>query len=181
MNDELKPAPASAEELLAILMDGAEMLEAQLGFDGKIDMQINGVSSGWLRKKVGSKIVKGVIKELLCLSNGAKASLEIRYYLPEADSTVAHFCLSTLPGCCGVVVSHYTYVSWSLRKKGIGKALQSIKKRFAKVCGFSCMLCTYVGYNVAQEKVLKGAGWEQVDLFRNLRTGNIVNIGVLKI
>lgn len=94
---------------------------------------------------------------------------------------VATFSLQQLPGCCGVMLSYHTQVSYESKNKGIAQALQRAKEQIAQFYGYSVLICTAVTRgeaSPAQPHILKKFGWEMVQEFTNRRTSNGVGIFV---
>ena len=94
------------------------------------------------------------------------------------ECTLATFSLSELPGCCGVVVSHGTWIIAGYRNKGLGTLLADIKIEIAKYWGYTIMLCTDIAGNTPQRKILDSNNWKTIGSFINKRTGNDINIDV---
>lgn len=85
---------------------------------------------------------------------------------------VCLFSLTQLPGCCGILVSHNTFVDMPYRGKGIAKFLQKIKEEIAKDNQFTMLMCTTRKDNKVQNKLLKKSGWQKINKFKNKRTRN---------
>lgn len=84
-----------------------------------------------------------------------------------------HF--STLPGCCGVVVSHGLYVNESWRAKGHTNGLQALREHVAKELGYGAMLATVITANFPEVISSAKNGWKLGPVFRNqARSGNDV-------
>ncbi len=96
------------------------------------------------------------------------------------ETPVAHFSLSFLYGCKGILVSHSAAVEPSYRRKGIAKKLQPIKDKVARDLRVSVMLGTVREDNTAQKKVF-AKEWKKLDTFTNTRTGNNVGIHIKKV
>jgi hypothetical protein len=87
-----------------------------------------------------------------------------------------HYCLSPLPGCCGVVVSHNAYLASDYRGYGLGDYFHKERLSLMKDLGYSCGLCTVTSDNEVQKNLLLKNGWKLIHVFKNKRTGNLVEI-----
>jgi hypothetical protein len=87
---------------------------------------------------------------------------------------VAHFELSVLPGCGGVLVSHNSWVGYLERGKGIGNLMQDMKLWVAKRLEVGKMIATVVHGNGAEQQLLHKHGWTHGQPFWNPHTNNRV-------
>lgn len=85
---------------------------------------------------------------------------------------VVSFHLTMLPGCCGYLVSHESFVYYEFRRKGIATVLQSIKEEIAREEGYTHMMCTTMASNMSQNRILEKHGWTKVHEGVNGRTNN---------
>lgn len=81
--------------------------------------------------------------------------------------------------CCGICVSANACVYWEWQKHGLGTVLNTLRVHQARELGYSLLLCTDRGQNVAQRKILEHNGWRDIHSFTNNFTGNEVFISVL--
>lgn len=86
----------------------------------------------------------------------------------------ATFEMTQLPGCCGVCVSHGAWVNTQFRGKGLGTALNQLRKNIARANGYGLLICTDLRNNLNQRKVLKVNGWADLTSFINPKTSNKV-------
>ena len=86
--------------------------------------------------------------------------------------------LSQLPGCCGVVVSHNSYIARDLRGYGLGDYFHKERLKSAKAQGYSCIMATTVSTNLAEIHILEKNGWKKVHEFVNKRTNNTVQVWI---
>ena len=91
---------------------------------------------------------------------------------------VGNFNLAPLPGCCGVVVSCYSYLTPMSRHTAIGKIFHEIKEAVAKEMGYSLMISTTDMTNVPQVVSASRAKWRFIDFFTNKRTGNKLGVAI---
>jgi hypothetical protein len=93
--------------------------------------------------------------------------------------TIASFKLTQMPGNCGIIVSHSTYVDYTYRKKGIATIFQTMKEKLAQYTNYTVMYATTVISNEYEIKVLEKSGWVKAPnsfLFTNRRTSNEVTM-----
>lgn len=55
---------------------------------------------------------------------------------------IGMFCLSPMPGCCGVVVSHHSNLNEKSRHSGLSQPFRDAKAEVAKLLGYTVMLGT---------------------------------------
>lgn len=108
-------------------------------------------------------------------------AMTITLYHSPTGKKIAYGNLVMMPGCCGLVVSTGAYVDPDFRNKGIGKIMHKIRKDLAAEAGFSCMICTDVIQNGAQQRILKKNKWKLVHLFHNRNSGNDVAIHITNV
>lgn len=133
------------------------------------------------------KLPRGVWQELIKKEIPIASTVQCSY--PDMASVyfqifqdcnlVAHFTMSFLYGCKGILVSHNMMVSPCYRGQGIAKKLQPIKDKVAKDLQVSVLLATVKDDNAAEKSVIKD--WQHLDSFANIRTGNKVGIHIKKI
>jgi hypothetical protein len=85
---------------------------------------------------------------------------------------LALFGMRTLPGCCGAVVVHNSWINAGLRKRGVGLAMCRARLLAAKAAGYGVAIATTVTPESA--RVLYRAGYVVQGKFTNPRTGNTV-------
>lgn len=92
----------------------------------------------------------------------------------------ARFSFSTLPGCCGIVVSHDTNrVNFrSHDSKAVSNYFREIKEEFARYLGYSAMLATTDMSKVASVGNMLKSKYNMLEPFKNKRTGNLIGVGV---
>ncbi len=101
---------------------------------------------------------------------------EFRIYTgdnPHRDMA-AYFCMSELPGCCGVVCFHNSYVYTQYRGKGLGRLLLRLRQKAAILAGYTLAMATTIETNGVEQNLLFKEGWATVDNFKNKRTENSV-------
>ena len=104
-------------------------------------------------------------------------------YLSSYDNQVrplywTQYCLSSFPGCCGILVSHASNIIKEYRGFGLGDYFHKERLQLAKDMGYSCVTCTTISSNEAEIKILQNNGWKKVHEFKNSRTGNTVHMWV---
>lgn len=94
------------------------------------------------------------------------------------DSEWSVYNLTQLPGCCGVVVSHGSWLDPNKRGIGLGEYFHKERLNLAEYLGYSCMVATTTDQNKAEQHILEKNGWKKVHTFENYRTGNVVQIWI---
>lgn len=84
--------------------------------------------------------------------------------------------LNPFPGCNQIVVSNHSYVYPEKRGKGLGTRYNQLRLEKARLLGYDYIICTVVSTNIAQLKIMKSAGFKELDTFNNKETGNTVTI-----
>jgi hypothetical protein len=91
---------------------------------------------------------------------------------------IGHFSLSPLPGCCGTVVSHDTYLSDKERGGQFSEPFRQLKTALVRHLGYSAMIATSRTDQTASIKNMTKSGYEIGGRFVNRRTGNPIAIGI---
>lgn len=107
-------------------------------------------------------------------------SIEVAISAGDKD-LLGFFCLSEMPGCCGVMISHHAAVEKEYRNRGVGQVLMKLREDIAKNLGYSLMMCTTRHNNKAQRRVLQNNDWERDQYFPNNRTNNLVEVWTKRI
>lgn len=124
-----------------------------------------------------------MIKQEIPLASHVECSYpdasSIRFQIYNDCNLVAHFTMSFLYGCKGILISHGMLVSPQYRGRGIAKKLQPVKDKVARDLKVSVLLATVKEDNIAEKKVIKD--WEPLTTFNNIRTGNDIGIHIKRI
>lgn len=89
------------------------------------------------------------------------------------EALIGGFTFSTMPGCCGVVVSTNSYILDGLRgDKVLGRIFHKLKEHVARELGYSKMIATVQALNLPEVIGGSKAGWKLAEPFRNKRSGN---------
>lgn len=120
-------------------------------------------------------MVKQVVNDNGRASLFDKPSSRLRVIHPDG-SEIAHFHLSTFPGCCGICMSFHTSIWPSYQRKGLGKLLMKMKEQIAFENGYTLMVATDKCIHESQMRIFKGAKWVKSAEFRNRRTHNSVGL-----
>jgi len=86
----------------------------------------------------------------------------------------ASFRLQSLPSCCGVLVSHDSYVVDAWRGKGLGNLMQDMKTWLGETLKIGKMIATVHQGNAAEEHLLRKYGWRPGEPFLNHRSGSTI-------
>lgn len=92
--------------------------------------------------------------------------------------TIAVFSLAQMPGCCGICISHGSFVYTDYRGKGIGSILNQLRQEIAREDGYTILMCTDVVGNEPQRKLLRRNKWRDILFLNNKRTDNEVALSI---
>jgi hypothetical protein len=84
--------------------------------------------------------------------------------------------LNPFPGCNQIVVSNHSFIKPHLRGQGKGHYEHQLRLSKMYQMGYDYAICTVVGCNEAQIRILKKNGWTNLDTFQNRETGNTIQI-----
>jgi hypothetical protein len=103
---------------------------------------------------------------------------EQEYQVRSNKGIVARFNLSPMPGCCGVVVSHYARVHDRLQKtdfsNSVALLMYRVRMNACRKMKYGHMIATVSETNSFEKPILKELGWIKTGTFRNPKTQNIV-------
>ena len=94
---------------------------------------------------------------------------------------IGHTSFSPLPGCCGIVVSHGTYLTEQTRGSGLSEPFRKLKEQIARELGYSLMLATTDMANFPAVGNMFRSNYQMVDAFTNKRTGHLIGLGIKKL
>ena len=106
------------------------------------------------------------------------AIFSVRLKNEDKEEKISTFSLYEMPHCCAFMVSCNVNISSKFREKGLGKILNLFRIEIGKQLGYSAILCTDISTNIAQRKILKDNGWEDIYEIKNKRTNNLVHLTV---
>lgn len=136
-----------------------------------------------VRLKLPRGVWQGLVKQDIPVATEVECSYpdaaSVRFQIYQESNIIAHFTLSFLYGCRGILISHNMLVSPQYRGQGIAKKLQPIKERVARDLQVSVLLATVRDDNLAEKAVIKD--WQHLDTFTNIKTGNAVGIHIKKV
>lgn len=87
------------------------------------------------------------------------------------------FHFSPMPGCCGVVVSHNTFLNKDYHHSNVSNPFRKIKHELAKALGYTLMIATTQMENLPGVGNMIKAGYMMPKTFTNKRTGNLIGLG----
>lgn len=85
---------------------------------------------------------------------------------------IGAFFFSPMPGCCGVVVSHGSFLNNTERGSNLGEFFHDLKAEVARRLGYTCMLATTRTDNFPEVIGASKKGWKMHEAFTNPRTRN---------
>ena len=95
----------------------------------------------------------------------------------ETKVTIGSFCFSPMPGCCGVVVSHFTFLEKGFRGTSYSQTFRELKDKVARDLGYSCVIMTTQMENIPAVKNMFKRNFTVAGTFTNKRTGNCLGLG----
>ena len=95
----------------------------------------------------------------------------------HSDSFIGHTFFSAMPGCCGIVVSHGTYLTEYTRHTGLSQPFRDLKELIAKKLGYSAMIATTQLDNIPAVGNMLKSKYNIRHTFTNSRTGNLLGVG----
>lgn len=98
----------------------------------------------------------------------------IRTYDAGEYLTAGQFCIAPMHGCCGMVVFFYASVTKDFQRKGFEQLFLQVRETAAKLAGYTIAQATVLETNKPERQLLLCAGWNEMKIFRNKRTGNNV-------
>ncbi len=106
----------------------------------------------------------------------------IQFKVRTENVDIVEFCISQLPGCCGVCVFHWFRINPSFRGLGIGTFMLEIACGFAIKFSYYRMILTDVDDNDPMKKIIESR--KDSVLFTNFtkkKTGKSVNIHAINL
>jgi len=100
------------------------------------------------------------------------------YMNEDKPFTCGSFNFSPMPGCCGIVVSHYTLLHAAHRGTIASQQFRVVKRDLARALGYSCIIATTQMQDVRAVKNMFKSGYDIRHTFTNTRTNNLLGIGV---
>lgn len=94
------------------------------------------------------------------------------------DVNCGSFSFAPMPGCCGVVVSHHTWLDQKWRGGPKSHAFKTIKQEFARRLGYGAIIATTVMTDVVAVKSMLKSNYRISATFTNPRTKNALGVGV---
>lgn len=106
---------------------------------------------------------------------------EDRYDIKLNDTVVGRVRLKKFPYCSGLCIMCDLFIEEEYRGKGLGKKVVAEAEKHAKNLRYKFLLCTDVETNISMRKVLLKRDWQDLLVFRNSNTDNIVNLSCIKL
>lgn len=99
------------------------------------------------------------------------------YHIRSEKILIGGFCFTTLPGCCGVVVSSGTWLTEHTKHSGLSNPFRELKEEIAKKCGYSMMIATTDMSKIPSVGNMIKSKYNIFKVFTNKRTNNLLGIG----
>jgi len=90
---------------------------------------------------------------------------------------LGYFYFSPMPGCCGIVVSHNTFLNTDCRGSGVSDPFRKIKNELAKALGYTVMIATTQMHNLPGVGNMIKSKYKIPLTFTNKRTSNLIGLG----
>lgn len=103
------------------------------------------------------------------------------YELRINGDVVSTWKLYQMPHCCAYMISCNVYIHPDYRSLGLGTLLNKLRQDIGRILRYTAMLCTDIEQNLAQRKVLKKNGWNDIHSIVNKRTKNKVFLSVINL
>src|SRR4051812_16307854 len=107
-----------------------------------------------IKAKLGDYLSKGLAKTVTISREGFFSQPYLKVW--------SQYFLSPFPGCCGLVVSHGSWLMTDKRGLGLGQYFHQERLSLMKVLGYSCGIATVVKGNTAETAILNKNGWTPV-------------------
>lgn len=117
------------------------------------------------------------------LAKGLEKQANFQIYRVTATSEylIGSTSMSPMPGCCGIVVSHFTKLTLENQGKGLSNPYRSLKENLAKALGYGLMIATTDMANFPAVGNMFKSKYNMIESFINPRTGHLVGVGVKKV
>lgn len=117
------------------------------------------------------------------LAKGLEKQANFQVYRVTATSEykIGSTSLSPMPGCCGIVVSHFTYLTPDNRGKGLSNHFRNLKENLVKALGYGLMIATTDMANFPAVGNMFKSKYTMVESFVNPRTSHLIGVGVKKV
>lgn len=112
---------------------------------------------------------------------GQTAVFELFRCTVDTEFPIGSFSFTEMPGCCGIVVSHATYLTEQTRHSGLSDSFRGLKEALAKELGYSLMLATTIMTLPASVGNMIKSKYKIDNVFVNKRTGNNIGLGIKKL
>ena len=89
----------------------------------------------------------------------------VQFTFIVCDEKVCGFRLNEFPRAGTVAISSETWVNYSLRNTGMGKALQKVKEKIARLNSIYLLVATVSENNKPERHLLKKFGWKKLILY----------------
>lgn len=140
----------------------------------RFDFTSNGV---WLEARTAdNEFYEDLVKEQKGLRK--ETMFTLHRVTDYSEYQIGQFALAPMPGCCGIVVSCYTFLKEDNRGQGLSEPFRQLKHKLAKDLGYTVMIATTQTKNIPAVGNMIKSKYKIVDVFRNKRTGNDIGIGI---
>lgn len=105
-------------------------------------------------------------------------TFEIFRVSENSEILVGETSFSPFPGCCGIVVSHNTFLTERTRHSGLSNSFRKLKEHIARETGYTKMIATTQMSNIPAVGNFFKSRYRFVETFVNKRTNNLLGIGI---
>lgn len=107
-----------------------------------------------------------------------ETSFDLYRVTDHGEFMIGGFALAPMPGCCGIVVSCYTFLKEENRGQGLSDPFRKLKHKLAKDLGYTMMIATTQMKNIPAVGNMLKSKYNIFKVFRNKRTDNEIGIGI---
>ena len=112
---------------------------------------------------------------------GKGLSRETLFYIYNTENpmiaSIGRFTFAPMPGCCGIVVSCFTWLHENHRRSSWSPMFRELKEEVAKRLGYSMMIATTQMDNIPAVQNMLKSKYHICRTFNNKRTNHLLGLG----